>query len=166
MTSLSPVLHMVCGKIGSGKSTLALQLAHQPDAVRISEDDWLDALFSDQLADGADYLRCSEKLQTIMAPHIVALLNAGVSVVLDFPANTVKQRNWMRLVLDQSGAAHQMHVLDVPDDICLQRLHARNQEGKHPFAASEGLFRRFADNFEPPNPEEGFTMIHYPHGGA
>jgi hypothetical protein len=38
------------------------------------------------------------------------LLNAGVSVVLDFPANTAEQRDWMRGILNATGAAHRLHL--------------------------------------------------------
>lgn len=157
----TPVLHMLCGKIAAGKSTLAATLARAPGTVLISEDDWLKALFADEMTTGADYLRCSARLQTAMAPHVAAVLRAGVSVVLDFPANTVAQRRWMRGVVDESGAAHLLHLLDVPDDVCLDRLRARNADGNHPFAATEAQFRRFSKHFVAPMPEEGFTILRH-----
>lgn len=157
----TPVLHMLCGKIAAGKSTLAATLARAPGTVLISEDDWLKALFADEMTTGADYLRCSARLQTAMAPHVAAVLRAGVSVVLDFPANTVAQRRWMRGVVDESGAAHLLHLLDVPDDVCLDRLRARNADGNHPFAATEAQFRRFTAHFAAPTEAEGFVIIRH-----
>ena len=112
MLSESPTLHMLCGKIASGKSTMAAQLGATPGTVLIAEDSWLDALFADELHSLKDYVRCSSKLQSVMGPHVVALLNAGVSVVLDFPANTVAQRAWMREIIASTEAAHQLHVFD------------------------------------------------------
>ncbi len=54
-----------------------------------------------------------------------------------------------------------MHVLDVPDEVCLERLHARNAAGAHPFAATEDEFRKLSRPYAPPTPEEGFlTVIH------
>jgi hypothetical protein len=35
----------------------------------------------------------------MMGPHIVDILQQGLSVVLDFPANTVTYRNWMRSLI-------------------------------------------------------------------
>ncbi len=161
MQKHTPTLHLLCGKIASGKSSLAADLGRAPDTVIIAEDAWLAALFSDQMATRADYLRRSTKLQSIMAPHVLALLKAGVSVVLDFPANTVAQRAWMREVVEKSDAPHQMHVLNVSDDVCLQRLLARNLEGEHAFAATEEQFRRFTAHFVPPTDAEGFEVIHH-----
>ncbi|QBF32637.1 ATP-binding protein [Thalassococcus sp. S3] len=158
---MSPTLHMVCGKIASGKSTLSAKLAADIGAIMLSEDDWLGILFADQMKTGADYLRCSAKLQLVMTPHVTALLNAGVTVVLDFPANTVAQREWMRDVIRASGVAHRLHYLDVPDEVCLERLRSRNAQGGHAFSATEEQFRRFAAHFVPPTEEEGFTIMRH-----
>ena len=49
MPDHSPILHMLCGKIAAGKSTLAARLASAPETVLIAEDDWLNALFADEL---------------------------------------------------------------------------------------------------------------------
>lgn len=154
-----PMLHMLCGKIASGKSTLAAALAAEDGAVLIAEDEWLGALFAGEMSSASDYVRCAAKLRTVMAPHIASLLNAGVSVVLDFPANTVEQRGWMRGVIDATGAAHLLHLLDAPDELCLARLRARNAAGEHPFAATDAQFRRFTKHFAPPAPDEGFTIV-------
>ncbi len=159
MSQTHPVLHMLCGKIASGKSTLARRLKRQGSAVLIGEDAWLATLYPGEINSGADYLRCTGKLRAAIAPHIIELLGSGVSVVLDFSANTVQQREWMRSLLDNTSAAHQLHVLDVPDDICLARLRARNAEGDHPFAASEEQFHQFSKHFAPPTPQEGFNIV-------
>lgn len=156
-----PMLHMICGKIAAGKSTLAAQLARADRTVLIAEDDWLGALFSDQMSSGQDYLRYSARLQSVMAPHVAALLQAGLSVVLDFPANTPQQRGWMRALLQQTEAEHQMHLLDASDATCLARLKARNAAGTHPFTVTEAQFHRFTSHFAPPDPEEGFAVIRH-----
>lgn len=56
-----------------------------------------------------------------MGAHVQALLDAGVSVVLDFPANTLEGRGWARSVFEKVGASHRLHFLDVPDEVCKQR---------------------------------------------
>ena len=155
----SPTLHMICGKIASGKSTLTARLGETPGTVVISEDDWLGPLFSDQMASVADYVRYSAKLREAMGPHIAALLSEGLSVVLDFPANTVENRNWMRSILDRTKADHMLHVLDVPDEVCLARLKARNAKGDHQFAATEEQFRRITRHHVEPTPDEGFNVM-------
>jgi hypothetical protein len=34
-----------------------------------------------------------------------------LSIVLDFPANTVGNRSWMRSLIAQADAAHELHLL-------------------------------------------------------
>lgn len=156
-------LHMLCGKIASGKSTLAAQLVDEHGAVLVVEDAWLQPLFGDRMRTGADFLHYSGRLRAAMGPHIVALLDAGVTVVLDFQANTIDSRTWMRGLIEDTGADHTMHFLDTPDAVCLARLHARNASGDHPFQVTDDMFHQFARHFVPPSEEEGFTiLVHRP----
>ena len=114
----APMLHFLCGKIGAGKSTLAAALASQPGALRISEDDWLAALYPGEIHGMDDYVRCAGRLRAVVAPHVRALLDAGLTVVLDFPANTRRSRAWLRELAAASGREHRLHFLDVPDEVC------------------------------------------------
>ncbi len=164
MAASRPVLHMFCGKVAAGKSTLAANLAAAENTVLISEDEWLAALFADELQEPKDYLRCTTKLRSAMAPHIVALLDAGMSVVLDFQANTVESRTWMRHLPSQTDADHQLHVLMPPDEVCLARLRSRNASGLHPFMVTEEQFRQISAYFVPPTPEEGFKVLCHDEG--
>lgn len=164
MASNPTTLHMLCGKIASGKFTFARRLADADGTVLLVEDEWLRPLFGDALKTLEDYVRCTRKLRTAMAPHVSALLNANVSVVLDFAANTPGQRAWMRGLVDASGAAHLMHILNVSDAKCLARLRARNAERKHPFTVTEAEFDAFSSHFVRPTAEEGFDLVSYDEG--
>ena len=154
-----PTLHLVCGKIAAGKSTLTDRLGQQPGTVVVAEDHWLARLYPGEQTSLADYARNAGRLRDAMAPHLVALLRLGLSVVLDFPANTVASRAWMRTLFEAAGVAHQLHVLDVPDAVCKARLRLRNAEGAHPFTVTDAEFDLFSRYFVPPDPEEGFTLV-------
>ena len=156
---------MLCGKIASGKSTLASRLADADQAIIISEDEWLYTLFSDQMSSPKDYVRCSAKLRKVMKDHISRLLENGISVVLDFQANTVEARNWLRTIIDDTGAYHQLHVLNVSDQVCLQRLHERNASGEHPFVVSDEQYHQISRHFSPPSPDENFNLVEYDENG-
>ena len=159
MSPKSPVLHLLCGKVASGKSTLANKLARVDGAVLIAEDTWLNALYSDQMFSISDYVRCATKLRKIMGPHVASLLNEGITVVLDFQANTIEARSWVRGILEQTKASHKLHVLDVPDEICIARLRARNASGDHPFALTEKQFFQLSKHFNLPAQDEGFDIV-------
>lgn len=156
---MKATLYMLCGKIAAGKSTLAASLASTPQTVLISEDQWLARLFAGEIQSVGDYVRCAARLRDAMGPHLVQVLRAGVSVVLDFPANTLANRSWMRGIIDEAGAAHELHFLDVADDVCRARLRARNAAGEHEFAASDAEFNLITRHFVPPGPEEGFNVV-------
>lgn len=159
VSSTSPTLHLVCGKIASGKSTLTSQLAQAPHTVRISEDSLLAQLYPGQIASLADYVACAARLRAAMAPLALQMLRAGVSVVLDFPANTPASRAWMRELFQQAGTPHVLHYLDVPDEECKARLRRRNASGLHPFSTSDAQFDDITHHFVPPSAEEGFDIV-------
>lgn len=94
-----------------------------------------------------------------MTPHIVDILRNDLSIVLDFPANTVNYRSWMRSLIDRAGVGHELHFLDVPDAVCKQRLRRRNAAGRHPFEVSDADFDLFTRYFVPPQPAEGFNVV-------
>lgn len=152
-------LYLLCGKIAAGKSTLARRLAQRPATVLISEDHWMAHLFRDEVKTIDDYDRFSERLRAAIEPLVVDILRQGLSVALDFPANTVGQRRWMRSLIDASGALHELHWLDLPDATCKQRLLDRNAAGEHPFQATEEEYELFTSYFEPPGPGEGFNLV-------
>jgi len=152
-------LYLLCGKIASGKSTLARQLAERPTTVLITMDHWMSLLFPMENRTIEDFARLSARLRDAMGPHVVDILQHDLSVVLDFPANTVNWRSWMRSLIDEADVAHELHVLDVPDAICKQRLRQRNAEGEHPYEVSEETYELFMSYFVPPRPDEGFNIV-------
>jgi len=154
-------LHMVCGKIGAGKSTLTRRLAQGPKTVLISEDDWLSRLYPNEIHAIADYVRCAGRLREAMAGHVEALLAAGTSVVLDFPSNTIATRAWARGIFEKAGAAHCLHYLDVPDEVCKARLRARNLAGEHPFETTDAEFDQITRHFVAPSEEEGYNLVRH-----
>lgn len=151
-------LHLICGKIAAGKSTLARSLANAPGTILIREDAWLSELYGDRMQTLADYVAFSAKLRSALEPHIVDLLRSGLSVVLDFPANTTELRRWMRRLFETAGCAHELHLLDVSDVICKERLRKRNASGAHEFQVSDEQFDRVSRHFQPPTEAEGFQV--------
>ena len=157
--STAPTLHLVCGKIASGKSTLTARLAQAPRTARISEDSLLAQLYPGQIASLADYVACAARLRAAIAPLALQMLQADVSVVLDFPANTPASRAWMRELFQQAGVPHMLHYLDVPDEECKARLRQRNASGLHPFSTSDAQFDAITRHFVPPATAEGFHVV-------
>ncbi|MEQ4923112.1 AAA family ATPase [Proteus hauseri] len=154
-------LHFLCGKIASGKSTLAKVLSNHPRTVLINEDEWLSQLFPNQIKTVADYIEKSELVKNVLAVHVANLLNAGNSVVMDFPANTPNQRRWLKSLADNKGIPYLFHVLKVDNSECKKRLLLRNQHNENPFKTTETEFDLITQHFSYPDPSEGLNQKEY-----
>ncbi|HDU8547436.1 ATP-binding protein [Morganella morganii subsp. morganii] len=157
-TQSSATLHFLCGKIASGKSTLAQQLVRGQQAVLLSEDTWLAALYPGQITQLADYFEKSRLLKSALELHLVTLLQKGITLVLDFPANTPEQRQWLKGLAEQAGCSYCCHVLNVSDEECKRRLAARNLSGENPFTTSAEQFDLITAHFSYPSEEEELVI--------
>src|SRR5262250_1528249 len=106
--STSTKLIFFCGKMAAGKSTFARDLADREDAVLLAQDNLLDALFPGEVTDIPGFVKCSSRLKKALTPHVCALLSKGISVVLDFPANTKAQRAWFRELIERTKVDHEL----------------------------------------------------------
>jgi predicted kinase len=152
-------LYLLCGKIAAGKSTLARQLVARPATLMIAMDDWMSVLYPTENQTLEDFTRLSARLRKAMGPHVAGILRQNLSVVLDFPANTVPWRAWMRSIIDAANVAHELHVLDLPDAICKSRLIKRNESGGHRYRVDEATYDLFMTYFVFPTADEGFNLI-------
>ena len=164
MSRSKGTLHMLCGKIAAGKSTLSDELGKAENTVVISEDRWIAQLYPSEIKGLGDYFERSERLRVTLAPHIVDLLRVGVSVVLDFPANTKRQRAWFRQLIEMSGSDHELHFIVASDELCKRQLKQRSQElGLPPGTkwTTEADFDEITAYFDPPAADEHFNVIRH-----
>lgn len=155
----NPTLHLLCGKIASGKSTLANALKAEQAAILLTEDHWLSRLYPGQIHSVADYVKLSRRLRDVVGPLVIDMLKASINVVLDFPANTPADRQWLRNLADAAQASHCLHFIDIDDDTCRARLHLRNKRGEHDFAATDAEFDLITSYFVAPDQEEGLNIV-------
>jgi len=152
-------LTFFCGKMGSGKSTMAYKLAEDIDTILISEDEWLNAFYPKEIHDLKDYLEYSARIKPLLTPHVIDILNSGVSIVMDFPGNTTKQRSWFKALLQNGNFTHKLIYLEVSDETCLQQIKQRNSfEPERAKFDTEEVFRKVTGYFEAPKEEEGFNI--------
>lgn len=86
----------------------------------------------------------------------------GVSVVLDFPGNTRRQRAWFRRLIDDAGAEHELHFIDAPDALCIRQLQHRSKDLAPESAwTTEAEFQAVTAYFEPPAGDEGFHVVRH-----
>lgn len=153
-------LTFFCGKMGAGKSTKAKSLAIENNALLLSEDEWLAAHYPDQIHDFDDYLRFSALIKPFVKSHVQNILQTGTHVVMDFPANTVRQRAWFKALCAEVGCEHQLVFLDLSDEQCLAQIAKRRAE--NPERAqfdTEAVFRQVTQYFEPPSADEALNEV-------
>ena len=120
-------LIFMCGKMAAGKTTLSRERATREDADLLIQDDFLTSLYPGEILDIPDFVRCSSRLRDALSSHICAPLARSVSVVLDFPGNTKKQRVWFRAPFEQADVEHELHFIDGPGDVCKRQLKDRSK---------------------------------------
>jgi predicted kinase len=140
-----PRLIVVCGLPGAGKSTFARDVADRVGAIRLSADEWLDFL---DIGRSEETRERVEALQWKLAQD---LLGRGLNVIIEWGTWTRSERDVLRAGARALGADVELHFLDAPIDVLLERLHRRNREAP-PITRDELL--RWAQLFEAPTPEE------------
>ena len=154
-----------CGKMAAGKSTLAKRLTERENAVLLVQDELSEALFPGLVVNVASYLEYSGRINRVVAPLVAAVLSKGVTVVLDFPANTVNQRAWFRGIIDRAGVEHELHFVDTPDAVCKAQLKARSAHLPPGTKwTTDDDYELVTSHFRPPAADEGFNVIVHSRG--
>ncbi len=155
-------LNCFCGKMGAGKTTLSKSLARTQGAVYLSEDEWLAAHYPTQIESFEDYIFHSNLIKPFAREHVINLLSLGINVVMDFPANTVRQRAWFIALCEEVGCNHQIHYLDVTDETCLAQIAKRRvEQPERAHFDTEAVFHHVTQYFEAPTNEElGINIVY------
>jgi len=139
-------LIIVCGLPGSGKTTHAKLLEARLGAIRLSADEWMDALSLD-LYDEPRRAQI-EALQWKLAQELLTL---GLTVIIEWGTWGRSERDTLRLRARALGAAVELHYLSAPVDVLLERIQRRGME-KPPIERDQLL--RWVETFQVPTPEE------------
>ena len=152
-------LTFFCGKMGAGKSTKASEIAQRGNAVLLSEDEWLASLYPNKISSVHDYVEYSNRLKPPIKKLVQAMLSAGTNVVMDFPANTLSQRDWFRCIFAEINAAHNLIYIDVPNEVCLKQIEKRRHAQPERAATDTAeMFEHMTRYFVAPTSEEGFNI--------
>lgn len=155
----SGTLYFFCGKMGAGKSTRSKKLADEKNAVLISEDEWLAILYPGQISTFDDYRLYSSRLKPLVAAHVKELLEKGSDVILDFAANTTKQRQWFLQLANNAGSDCKLIYIEASDETCLKQIATRRRE--QPQRAdfdNKAVFKQVNSYFQEPDESEGFDI--------
>lgn len=153
-------LTFFCGKMGAGKSTKSKILAVEKDAVLLSEDEWLSAHYPEQIHSFDDYIKHSMRIKPFIKAHVQQIINTGTNVVMDFPANTIKQREWFKQLCEESGCNHELVFINTSNEQCLKQLAKRRiEQPERAQFDNEEMFNHVTKYFETPLENENFNII-------
>jgi predicted kinase len=152
-------LTFFCGKMGAGKTSMSVDISRENNAVLLSEDDWLTQTYPNQITNFDEYLKFSRQIKPLVKKLAQSILLTGTNVVMDFPANTVSQRDWFKTLVSEIDAPHKMIYLETSNEICLRHIAKRKVE--QPERASfdtEEVFLQVTQYFEEPGETEEINV--------
>ncbi|WP_431689166.1 AAA family ATPase [Hahella sp. NBU794] len=153
------MLVLLCGKMGAGKTTKSKELAKEMGAVLLSEDIWLESLYPAQIRSVEDYVKYSNMIKPLVKSLVQNVLSTGSDVVMDFPANTIGQRGWLKSIFTEIGADHELIYIKAPNEICLNQIAKRRIEQPERAATdTQEMFVQITKYFVEPSPDEGFNV--------
>src|SRR5262249_44021401 len=141
-----PRLIIICGLPGSGKTTLAEALEKRLHGVRLSADDWMEALAID-IWDEERRAKV-EALQWEFAKQLLAL---DLTVIIEWGTWGRTERDPLRLGARALGAAVELHYLSASVDVLFDGLQRRGTEDP-PIKRSDLV--RWSQIFQAPEAEE------------
>ncbi len=145
--------------MGAGKSTMSANEAKEQNAVLLSEDQWLSQAYPDQIKNFDDYIKLSRQIRPLVGDLVKNILRTGTNVVMDFPANTVRQRTWFLNLCAEAESDHEMIYLEASDKICLMHLSKRRKELPERSAFdTEEVFLHVTQYFETPEEKEKINV--------
>jgi predicted kinase len=145
------VMILVVGLPGAGKTQCSRRLEEDLGALRLTPDEWMDALFDTSEVDGRRWVLESKMLWGVAA----RMLELGVDVILDYGCWSVEERDLFRTRALELGATTEIVLLNPPFDVLWERLEKRNANlPPATFQITREELREFESKFEVPTADE------------
>lgn len=145
-----PTLFLTVGLPGTGKTTGALQIEEAHDALRLTKDEWMKALYGPENPSSA-----SDVIEGRLIAIGLRALELGINVVLDFGLWSRDERSALRQAAAEAGASVVICYFELARDEQRKRLDQRLAEAPHEtWPISDEELAEFAVNFDIPSAAE------------
>lgn len=147
---------LICGKICVGKSTYADKLRAESNAVLLSVDEIMLAVFGQYTGEKHDeYVR---NVQRYIFDKSFEILQAGADVLLDCGFWTKGHRDYAKELYRQRGIPCELHLIDISDEEWQRRIEKRNSAvlaGKvNAYFVDDILLKKVEGGYEEPSEDE------------
>jgi predicted kinase len=146
--------YLMVGFAGVGKTTVSKKLASERGAVRLTPDEWMEALFPEPLG-MEDFSKYFGRVCNLVRKVASELLVSGKDVVLDIGFWTRESRDHMRELVAGLGARCELIYVDCDRTL----IHKRLLERAGSFWSSVDVINGKLAEFEPPQIDEPHIVV-------
>jgi predicted kinase len=150
MVMTQPTLFLTVGLPATGKTAAARRLEVDHQALRLTKDEWMKALYGDQNPPSA-----SDVIEGRLINIGLRTLELGTNVVIDFGLWGRDERSALRQAAADRGARVEMHYFEVSPGEQRRRLDQRQTDAPHTtWPISDEELVGWADIIQIPTPGE------------
>jgi hypothetical protein len=105
------------------------------------------------------YIEYSKLIKPQIKKLAQSILSTGTDVVMDFPANTISQRDWFRDIFSEIKAIHNLVYIELGNEDCLRKIEKRrNEQAERAETDTLEVFEQVTKFFVEPKSSEGFNL--------
>lgn len=164
------MVYLIVGSTGAGKTTYAIDLAKKSLAAVYSIDDWMKALYWQDMPESPSnqwfiennkwYIDRISRCEDLILKNTFDRCLRNENTILDLGFSTADHRKKFINLIQSRGFAVETHFVDVPADVRWSRVLKRNEEKGQTFAMNvdRQMFDFMESIFETPQPTEGASV--------
>ena len=145
-----PTLFLAVGLPATGKTTAARRLEVEHDALRLTKDEWMKALYGEQNPPSA-----SDVIEGRLIEIGLRALELGCNVVIDFGLWGRDERSALRQAAADRGAGVEMHYLEISPAEQETNRSTTNRRAAHHLARLRAGTGRMGRHHADPNTRRG-----------